>query len=157
MPKTVCFTGHRTIPEDQYARLQMLLDRAIEEQIAHGAVCFRAGGARGFDTLAALCVLSARLRHPEIRLELILPCPSQSENWTASEIEVWERIRAMADDVRYVSQHFYSGVMHARNRALVDGADFCIAYLTASRGGTAYTLSYAMKNGVDFINLADET
>ncbi len=156
MGKTVCFTGHRTIPEAQYARLKGRLDDVIEETVARGAVCFRTGGARGFDTLAALSVLSARLRHPEIRLELILPCPSQSENWTRSEAEVYERILSMADSVRYVSQFFHSGVMHARNRALVEGADHCVAYLTSSRGGTAYTVSYAIKNGVDFVNLADE-
>ncbi len=156
MKQTVCFTGHRTIPEDQYARLKVCLDDAIEEQIARGAVCFRAGGARGFDTLAALCVLSARLRHPEIRLELTLPCPSQPDGWSASDAALYNRILSMVDSVRYVSQSFYGGVMHARNRALVDGSDFCIAYLTSSHGGTAYTVSYAIKNGVDFINLAEK-
>ncbi|MBQ2734421.1 MAG: DUF1273 family protein [Clostridia bacterium] len=156
MGKTVCFTGHRMIPKEQYAQLKARLDNAIEEAVKNGAVCFRTGGARGFDTLAALCVLSARVRHKELRLELILPCPSQPEGWPPSEIEIYGQILSMADSVRYVSQFFHSGVMHARNRALVEGADLCIAYLSTSHSGTAYTASYAMQKGVDFINLADE-
>ena len=45
---------------------------------------------------------------------------------------------------------------HARNRALVNGADLCVAYLTAPRGGTLYTCSYAEKKGVAVLNLADK-
>ena len=155
MEKTVCFTGHRTIPREQYARIKALLDEVIENEIAQGARHFRTGGARGFDTLAALCVLSARVRHPAIKLDLILPCPSQTESWIPSDVALYESILSMADTVSYVSREYYSGVMHARNRALVDGADLCVTYLTTSRGGTAYTASYAIKNGVDFINLSE--
>ena len=45
--------------------------------------------------------------------------------------------------------------MHLRNRALVDGSDTCVAYLTANRGGTLYTCAYALKQGLTLINLAD--
>ena len=155
MAKTVCFTGHRTIPRERYARIKALLDEVIENEITQGAMHFRTGGARGFDTLAALCVLSARVRHPEIRLELILPCPSQADGWIPSDVALYESILSMADTVSYVSREYYNGVMHERNRALVNGSDLCVTYLTTSHGGTAYTVSYAIKNGVDFINLLD--
>ena len=45
--------------------------------------------------------------------------------------------------------------MARRNRALVDGSDYCVAYLTKNSGGTLYTCSYALKKGVELINLAD--
>lgn len=46
--------------------------------------------------------------------------------------------------------------MHKRNRHLVDHSGVCVAYLTESRGGTAYTVDYARKNGVPVINLGEK-
>ncbi|MBQ7334871.1 MAG: DUF1273 family protein [Clostridia bacterium] len=154
MAKTVCFTGHRTIPQEQYPNLVDALNTEIERQIRAGAVTFRTGGALGFDTLAALCVLSARKQHPHIRLELILPCPTQSDNWNASDTRLYEQIIEQADCHRYVSQYYYAGVLQMRNRALVEGSDVCIAYLRTSHGGgTAYTAACALRAGVEFVNL----
>ena len=45
--------------------------------------------------------------------------------------------------------------MHERNRALVNGSDFCLTYLADDFGGTAYTVNYAKKNDIDVINLFD--
>lgn len=156
MNKIICFTGHREISEDEYPAMWRALDAEVERLIENGAEVFRAGGARGFDTAAALCVLSHRLRHPQIRLELILPCPTQTRGWGESDLNTYQQILNHADAHRYVSPAYYNGVMHARNRALVDGADVCVAYLRSSRGGTAYTVSYALKNGVELINLHDQ-
>ena len=155
MTKIVCFTGHRTISDEEYPVLWKTLDAEIERLIAEGAEVFRTGGALGFDTMAALCVLSHRLRHPQIRLELILPCPTQTQGWKKTDQSTYEQILSHANAHRYVSTAYYNGVMHARNRALVDGADLCVAYLRTSHGGTAYTVSYALRNGVALINLHD--
>ena len=54
MAQTVCFTGHRHVPDKIYAALAERLDAEIERQIAQGARQFRTGGALGFDTMAAL-------------------------------------------------------------------------------------------------------
>ncbi len=156
MSHIVCFTGHREIPDTDYTALQVGLEKAVEEQISAGASVFRAGGARGFDTLAAIAVLLLRRKYPHIRLELLLPCPSQADAWRANDRALYEQILSQADCVTYISQHYYRGVLHVRNRALVDGADVCIAYLRNSVGGTAYTASYALKNGVQLINLCDQ-
>jgi hypothetical protein len=45
--------------------------------------------------------------------------------------------------------------MLERDRRLVEGSDVCIAFLTKSKGGTAYTASYALKSGLEFVNLYD--
>ena len=153
--KTVCYTGHRTIPESDFASLHTKLLAETERQIQNGAVCFRTGGAKGFDTMAALAVLSLKRKYPQIRLELILPCPTQTQGWSENDIAVYEQIRANADAYQYVSPFYYKGLLQVRNRRLVDGADVCIAYLTDSTGGTAYTCAYAMRQGLDFVNLFD--
>ena len=156
MGQTVCFTGHRHIPDEQYAQLWDSLLAVIEEQIASGALIFRTGGALGFDTMAALAVLSLRKRFPDIRLELILPCPSQTRGWAKSDTVLYEQIKSQADSVRYVSTGYYAGVLQQRNRALVENSDVCVAYLcNSSGGGTAYTASLALKNGLELINLQD--
>ena len=154
--KTVCFTGHRDIPSNEYPRLWRLLDAEIERLIQNGAVIFRTGGALGFDTAAALNVLSQRLKHPHIRLELILPHPHQTDGWRENDVATYQQILSQADAHRYVAQDYYSGVLQLRNRALVDGADSCVAYLRTSHGGgTAYTVAYALRNGLELINLYD--
>ena len=43
--------------------------------------------------------------------------------------------------------------MFERNRMLVNGSDICIVYLASSKGGTAYTVSYAKEKGVEVVNL----
>ena len=157
MEKIVCFTGHRSVLDTEYVRLNALLTDAIEKEIQNGATVFRAGGAIGFDTMAALCVLSMRRHYPHIRLELVLPCPSQPDQWASDDVCLYNQIIAQSDRHRYISQAYFKGVLQMRNRALVDGADVCIAYLRTSQGGgAAYTAAYALKQGLELINLADQ-
>ena len=153
--KTVCFTGHRQIFYDQRDELFRVLQQEIEKQIDQGAEVFRAGGALGFDTLAAMAVLRAKRTHPHLRLELILPCPTQTAKWSAEDVRCYEKIRKKADSYRYVSDFYYDGVLQMRNNQLVDGSDVCIAYLQTSHGGSAYTSARAIRQGLEFINLAD--
>ena len=154
--KTICFTGHRQIDSRTRRQLSAELLRELERQIREGASVFRAGGALGFDTLAAQAVLKLRRKHPEIRLELILPCPSQADAWATADKRLYENILANADTVRYTSTQYYAGVLQLRNRQLVEASDTCIAYLTNSHGGgTAFTCALALRKGLKFVNLAD--
>ena len=150
-----CFTGHRAIPQDKRLPLVAKLDRTLTMLIAKGYTVFRCGGARGFDTLTALRVLNLKKIHPEIKLSLILPCKDQAATWNEGERLMWQDILDRADEVRFIAARYTPDCMHLRNRALVDGADTCVAYLTANRGGTLYTCSYALKQGLTLINLAD--
>ena len=120
MGKTVCFTGHRQIPDADYLQLEEALHAAVEEQIKSGATHFRTGGALGFDTLAALSVLSMRKRFPEIRLELILPYPDQALGWSENDARLYRQILSQADSHRYIAQTYYHGLLQQRNRALVE-------------------------------------
>ncbi len=55
--KTVCFSGHRKIPIEQYEIIRERLETAITSLIHQGYCYFGTGGAIGFDTLAAEMVL----------------------------------------------------------------------------------------------------
>ena len=151
-----CFTGHRTVPPTVVLALSHTLDAHLERLVGEGFTEFRAGGARGFDTIAALRVLALKERHPECRLHLILPCCDQTKFWRAGERALFDEIRAKADQVDYITEVYDPTCMYARNRALVDGSELCIAYLTENRGGTLYTCTYALKKRVELLNLAEE-
>ncbi len=154
--KTCCFTGHRSIPELKHNEVEKRLKEAIETAIQHGYIFFGAGGALGFDTLAAQAVLESRNAHPEIKLILVLPCKTQARGWQQKDIDEYERIKSLADKVVYTSENYYSGCMHKRNRHLVDFSSLCICYLTDNSGGTFYTVNYAKQKGLKIINVAEK-
>ena len=152
---TICFTGHRALDAENISELFSLLESCVWEYAKKGNVSFRAGGALGFDTLAALVVLTAREKYPDITLDLILPCKNQTRGWRDTDIEKYNHILSEANSVTYVSEEYTRFCMMARNRALVDGADLCIAYCNKPDGGSAYTVKYAQSRDVKVINLAD--
>lgn len=156
--RSCCFTGHRVIPAEEKEEVAKRLSRMIERLIVErGVEVFWAGGALGFDMLAAESVLSLKRKHPHIRLHLILPCPEQADRWNASSIAKYRRILQSADYVEYASPTYVVGCMHERNRRLVYQSKYCLCYLTKNAGGTAYTVSRAEKEGLALINVAYQT
>lgn len=153
--QTVCFTGHRNIPIMRQRKIRRLLDETIERLVEQGAVFYGAGGALGFDTLAAQSVLRAKKKHPQVKLILVLPCRSQADRWSERDKAIYEDIKAHADKVVYVSEQYTRSCMFQRNRHLVDYSGTCIAYLTEDNGGTAYTVGYARSKGLNIMNLAE--
>ena len=150
--KICCFTGHRHI--DDMAATTAALRRTIRSLAGQGYTVYRAGGAMGFDMLAALCVLELRLELG-LRLELYLPCRDQADRWNNHQKSFYHHVLEEADSVTYVSQVYTPYCMFARNRRLVDGSHVCVAYCTSEDGGTAYTCRYAEKKGVEIISLGE--
>lgn len=153
---TVCFTGHRKIPPERMDALARRLKTIVIELIANGYIYFSAGGALGFDTLAAQTILDLKSDCPSIKLILVLPCLSQADSWSSDDIGVYKHIMANADEVVYTSHEYSKGCMHKRNRHLVDNSSVCICYLTKETGGTAYTVEYAKRKGLRVINSAEK-
>ena len=153
--RTACFTGHRTIPFLQKRKIKQRTKQVLIEAIEQGYRYFGAGGALGFDTLAAQTVLELKSKYPQIKLILVLPCENQTRGWEQSDIEEYDRIKAVADKVVYTSKTYYSGCMHKRNRHLVDNSSLCICYLTEQSGGTAYTVNYARSQMLRIINVGE--
>ncbi len=60
-----------------------------------------------------------------------------------------------ANKVVYISQKYTPDCMLRRNRHLVDYSSVCICYLNKTTGGTAYTVKYAQKCGLQIINIAE--
>ncbi len=151
-----CFTGHRELPAKDIASLREKLHRVISALVQKGYREFYTGGALGFDTVAAQCVLELKQENPEIRLHLIMPCANQTRGWSSEGIRLHGEIRAQADEVVCLSENYYSGCMQIRNRHLVEKCSVVVAYLTRTTGGSAYTVNYAKKKGLEIINIAEE-
>ncbi len=149
-----CFTGHRDIAADLIPALRDRLDECLYTLIDEGITVFRAGGARGFDTVAAEQVLGMRQRFDFIRLDLILPCHGQTKGWSAAEQVAYRRIMAEADRVIFLAEHYTPGCMQRRNLQLLAGADVCVAYQTHPGGGTGFTVSHARAADIRILNLA---
>ena len=153
--KTVCFTGHRELPTDDLPEISKRLEDTLVALIEQGYCYFGAGGALGFDTLAAQAVLRLRERYPQIRLILVLPCLNQTRGWPQADIDTYEEIKRCADKVTYTSEHYFQGCMQKRNRHLVDNSSVCICFLAEKTGGTFYTVNYAAYCGLTIINIAE--
>lgn len=150
---TCCFTGHRIIPAEEYDLISAKLEATMVQLIHRGYQFFGAGGALGFDTLAAMSVLKLKKDYPHIKLILVLPCRDQASRWKASDVQVYEYIKDQADKVVYISENYTADCMFKRNRHLVDNSSVCIAYCTKDEGGTAYTIRYAEHRMLRIINL----
>lgn len=161
--RALCFTGHRpeALPErgnEQKPGMRALksaLDAAILRALDEGFTTFLAGGARGFDLLAAEAVLRQMAKGANARLFLALPGRDQAEGWSAAETARYGAVLAAAgENVWFAADVCGPDSMRRRNRFLVDHAGKCVAYLTRMRGGTLYTVRYALENGVPVENLA---
>jgi len=121
-----------------------MLQQVIRELITtDGINTFYAGGALGFDTLAATMVIEARKAFPDIRLVIVLPYAKKENRWST------------ADEVICLAERYYTGCMFVRNRHLVDHSSICVSYQTKQTGGTAYTVKYALRKALKVINLAE--
>lgn len=151
-----CFTGHRHLPTaGALDRLRADCEDAVKQAYLLGCRRFYAGGALGFDMLAAAVVCRLRdTEYPDMSLHLILPCRDQEARWSERDKLRYTAMLSLADTRRYLYDAYTEGVMAARNRALIAASDLCIAYLTNYASGTGMTYREAVRKGVPIWNLA---
>ncbi len=147
------FSGHRVIAAEKIEPLTELLRRAVAYAYEQGCRSFFCGGAVGFDTYAAKAVILFRVKHPDVRLVLMLPCADQSEGWSAAQRAAYDYILSEADEAVILSEAYHRGCMQRRNRALVEHADMLICYVGREGSGSAQTMHLAEKKGIPIYNL----
>ena len=151
--KSCSFTGHRNVEKHHLQGIFGLLDRAISYAYNEGCRDFFVGGALGFDTLAAKQVILFRIHHPDVKLHVIIPCKTQADSWSSSQVRTYEYILGMADTVECLSDTYTTECMRARNQRLVDLADVVIAYVSRYNSGAAQTVRMAQRAGKKVYNL----
>ena len=154
--KTACFTGHRELKEP-ISEIERRLMGTVESLVQRGCRYFGAGGARGFDALAAETVLKLKAAYPHIHLILVLPFDEQyqwEKGWTTAEIAQYHRLKKRASKVVVLSDRYAPGIYYRRNRHLIDHSSVCVAYMAKTNSGTGYTVNYARERGLEVINIA---
>ena len=156
IPKTCFFTGHRVIGAEARTAIRESLKREIINAINDGVTVFIAGGALGFDMLAAETVISLK-KDFQIQLVLYLPCRNHNMLWGEGDRLRFDNIMSMADEIYYVTQEEYKdGCMKKRNLAMVEASDMCIAYIKSQHSGTAQTIKMAEAKSIEIIKIADD-
>lgn len=153
--KTCCFSGHRemSIGEKKCA-VECVLD-LISELYEKGYRHFITGGALGFDTVAAVAVLTARdTKFPDITLTLAIPCPDQTVRWSEKDKQNYKRIMMSANESVLISPSYTPYCMHQRNRWMVDHSSAIVCYCHTEKGGTYSTVNYAKKSRIAVMNIA---
>ena len=153
---TCCITGHRNTRKDEEGMIRAKIREQILLLLQQGISTFMVGGAVGFDMLAGEVLLDLREKEgKELRLVSVLPYLAWREKWIEEDKDREDRILEKSDEI-LVSANEYSRHSYLdRDRRMVDSSAVCIAYCARKTGGTAYTVRYALKNGLQVINLAD--
>ena len=147
------FSGHRMVAREAVSPLIALLRRAIAYAYEKGCRTFFCGGAIGFDTYAAKEVILFRVKHPDVRLVLLIPCADQAEGFSPSQRAAYDYILSEADEAVILAEAYHRGCMQRRNRALVENADMLICYVGKDTGGSAQTMRLAREKGIAVHNL----
>ena len=151
--KICCFTGHRNLPAD--CDIEAQVTRQIYSLIHRGVDTFICGGARGFDLLCARILADMKEEGEDIKIIHAIPCPGQSNSYTQYEKDIYNYVLGMSDKTVLVSDHYFSGCMHKRNRFMVDNSAYIISYCIKNSGGSFYTREYARKQGLEVIEISD--
>lgn len=147
--KACTFTGHRVLKDLDFA----LMDRVIENLIKNGCRRFYCGMAKGFDLAAAETVIAMKEKYPFIEPIACVPCEGQSDSFSAADKARYFRILSKCSEVIVLSEEYYVGCMHFRDRFMVDNSDTVVCYLRRKYGGTFYTVKYARSQDKKIIEL----
>lgn len=157
---SICaFTGYRpekfpfgeNEADPRCEQLKQELFCEILRMTREGVNVFISGMARGVDLWAAEAVLQIQNVKPSQKIELwaIVPYDRQPLAWSAKERARYQRILEQAARVEYISHDYYNGCLQKRNRYMVDHATHLLAVYDGQPGGTASTIRYARKKGLE--------
>ena len=155
--KTCCFTGHRPnkLPwgrdetDPRCLALKEKIARAVEGAYLRGYRHFICGMANGADFYFCEAAQALRDDHPGVTVEAAIPCETQPDRWSEADRDRYFRLVGLCDYETMVQHQYDRGCMLRRNRYMVDHSSLVIAAFDGTLGGTMYTLSYAMKKGVE--------
>lgn len=158
---TCCFTGHRPdkLPwgEDEADPrcfdLKVRIAAALEDAYEKGMRHFICGMARGADFYFCEAALALRDANPGVTVEAAIPCEEQAAKWSERDRDRYFALISACDYETMVQHHYDKGCMLRRNRYMVDRSAMLIAAHNGMLGGTMYTLTYAMKKGLEIVIL----
>ena len=163
--ESCCFTGHRPakLPwgydetDGRCVRLKARLADAVHLAYQEGYRHFLCGMAQGCDLYFCEAVLALRQSCPDITLEAAIPCPTQADSWPPAQQQRYRALVAQCDLETMVSERYSPECMHRRDRYMVDHAALLIAAFDGTPGGTRYTVEYALRQGIEILDVSIPT
>ena len=161
---TCTFTGHREnkLPwrgnenDPRCLRMKEQIAAAVDAAYAAGKRHFICGMATGGDMYFGEAVIALREEHPEVTLEAAIPCEGQSKQWSLQLRKRYDRLAVACDYHTVVQREYTPECMMRRNRYMVDASSMLIAVYNGRPGGTQATLLYAIRQGLEIIELPVE-
>lgn len=158
---TCCFTGHRPnkLPwgtdehDPRCVDLKSRIAEAVEEAYDRGYRHYICGMALGADFYFCEAVLALRDERPGITLEAAIPCEEQAARWTERDRDRYFGLVGQCDFETVVQHHYDRGCMLRRNRYMVEHSSLLIAAFDGTLGGTMYTITHAMRRGLEVVTL----
>ena len=147
---TCCFSGHRPQKLHQSEdEVRAGLERAILQAFNDGYRYFITGMAMGVDIWAGEIVLKLRDANPDMRLIAAVPYPGQEKHFPNEWKMRYAGLMEKCDMAEILADKYSKGVYHLRDRWMVDHSRRLIAVYNGEPGGTAVTISYAKKEGLE--------
>jgi len=158
---TCCFTGHRAekLPwkYNETAPACLALKEKLSDILSAvyraGYRHFICGMATGADLYFGEAVIALRDEHPDVTLEAAIPFDGQSDLWPKAAQKRYFRLAEECDKQTVLHYNYTPDCMMDRNRYMVDHAGLLIAVYNGNPGGTRNTMLYAMRQGIEIIQL----
>ena len=148
---TVSFFGHRYIDNP------FSIEKALEELIgsmlqSKEYVEFLVGRNGDFDQLVSSTIRRCKREIRDNNSAHVWVLPYMTADYRDYE----EDYRAYEIEVFSSTGGHYKAAFQARNRSMVDRSHLVVFFVERKEGGAYQTMRYAIQQGKDYINLADE-
>lgn len=148
--KSCFFTGHRETDESLLPRLELEIDRLIQEENVR---YFYVGGYSGFDRIAATAVKRAKQKYSDTTLMLVLPYhPAERTILTPDGFDGTYYPEGLENTPRRYA------IVRA-NQIMVDACDWLVCYVCHGASNSRKLLEYARrrekKGLIQIINIGE--
>ncbi len=160
--KSCSFTGHREtkLNPNWHENLRECVD--LKEKLAETVLAlylsgknhFICGMAHGCDMYFAEAILQLKKNHPDVTLEAAIPFLGQADKWGEKMKNRYLSILKLCDKRTLVQREYTRDCMMRRNRYMVDNSSVLVAVYNGSAGGTRNTIFYAMREGVELVEIS---
>lgn len=155
------FTGHRAskLPwqndesDFRCIKLKEKIADTVEAVYVSGIRHFICGMANGCDMYFCEAVIALRASHDDITLEAAIPWEGQSDGWSSELKKRYSKLVEECDYFTLVQSNYTPDCFMRRNRYMVDNSSVIIAANNGSAGGTLKTMLYALRQGLEMIEL----
>ena len=134
--KSCFFMGHREADERLLPRLELIIERLIQEDCVR---YFYVGGYGGFDRIAAAAVKRAKQKYPDITLMLVLPYhPAERPTEAPNGFDGTYNPEGLENTPRRYA-------IERTNQILVDTCDWLVCFVRHGASNSRNLLEYARR------------